>query len=222
MAKDANPTAVAPKAFGVGGSGGKPGRCFACVAGPQAYDRTAQAIALKTTRSTTDALATAHTTAKRTGGFTLAELVVTVGVLVVLVLLFTLLLNSTASITTLGHKQMDADSQARQLLDRMAIDFAQMVKRSDVSYYLKDTRRNPQVGNDQIAFFSLVSGYYSTPSYQSPISLVAYRVNSQSTSSSYNKMERMGKGFIWNGVSSSYIPILFLRRWVATGEYNCQ
>ena len=39
------------------------------------------------------------------------------------------LLNSAATITTLGHKQMDADSQARQLLDRMAIDFAQMVKR---------------------------------------------------------------------------------------------
>ena len=64
------------------------------------------------------------------GGFTLAELLVTVGVLVLLVLLFTQLLNSAASITTLGHKQMDADSQARQLLDRMAIDFAQMVKRS--------------------------------------------------------------------------------------------
>ena len=66
----------------------------------------------------------------RIGGFTLAELLVTVGVLVVLVFLFTQLLNSAATITTLGHKQMDADSQARQLLDRMAIDFAQMVKRS--------------------------------------------------------------------------------------------
>ena len=53
-------------------------------------------------------------------GFTLAELLVTMGVLVLLVLLFTQLLNSAASITTLGHKQMDADSQARQLLDRMS------------------------------------------------------------------------------------------------------
>ncbi len=187
---------------------------------PQADDRTAQAIALKTTRSTTDALGTAHTTAKRTGGFTLAkkrehvsaftliELAVSVGVLVVIVFLAAQLFKSTATITTLGHKQTDADSQARQLLDRMAIDFAQMVKRSDVSYYLK-IQGNPQVGNDQIAFFSLVSGYYSTPSYQSPISFVGY-VNSKSTSSSLNKMERMGKGLIWNGVSSSYIPILFL------------
>ena len=81
---------------------------------------------------------------RATGGFTLAELLVTVGVLVVLVLLFTQLLNSTATITTLGHKQMDADSQARQLLDRMAIDFAQMVKRSDVDSSPRERLRQTQ------------------------------------------------------------------------------
>jgi type II secretory pathway pseudopilin PulG len=154
------------------------------------------------------------------GGFTLAELLVSVGVLALVVLLVTQLLNSAATITTLGHKQMDADSQARQLLDRMAVDFAQMVKRNDVSYFVKAGTTNTMTGsagnaiNDQIAFFSLTSGYYPTPSFQSPASLIAYRVNSDSSSSnlarSYNKLERMGKGFIWNGVSSSYIPILFL------------
>src|SRR5438093_8215855 len=51
---------------------------------------------------------------RRIAGFTLAELVVTVGVLVLLVLAFTQLLNTAANVTTLGHKQMDADSQARQ------------------------------------------------------------------------------------------------------------
>ena len=59
--------------------------------------------------------------------------------LALLVFLFTQLLNSAATVTTLGHKQMDADSQTRQLLDRMAIDFAQMVKRSDVDYYVKSS-----------------------------------------------------------------------------------
>jgi Tfp pilus assembly protein FimT len=49
----------------------------------------------------------------RLAAFTLAELVVTVGVLALLVLLFTQLLNVAANVTTLGHKQMDADSQAR-------------------------------------------------------------------------------------------------------------
>jgi hypothetical protein len=154
--------------------------------------------------------------ARAAAGFTLAELLVTVGVVVLLVLLFTQLLNSFATITALGHKQMDADSQAREVLDRMAIDLAQMIKRSDVDYYLKSSS-SPQSGNDQLAFFAAVPGYYATvptpaPSYtqKSPLSLVSYRINSDSTSPSYNRMERMGKGLAWNGVSSDWTPLVFL------------
>jgi hypothetical protein len=151
----------------------------------------------------------------RVNAFTLAELAVTVGVLVLLVLLFTQLLNSAATISTLGHKQMDADSQARQLLDRMAIDFAQLVKRSDVDFFAKGTVAPNSVGgamagNDRIAFYTGVPGYYPPTGSQSPVSLVAYRVNSDSTSSSYNKMERMGKGLVWNGVSPTDIPVVFM------------
>jgi hypothetical protein len=152
----------------------------------------------------------------RAAGFTLAELLVTGAVLVLLVLLFTQLLNSSATITGLGHKRMDADSQAREVLDRMAIDLAQMIKRSDVDYYLKSPS-NPQSGNDQLAFYTAVPGYYATvpappPTYtqKSPLSLVSYRINSDSTSASYNRMERMGKGLAWNGVSSGWVPIVFL------------
>src|SRR5437870_13504191 len=138
---------------------------------------------------------------ERVSAFTLAELAVTVGVLVLLVFLATQLLKSAATVTTLGHKQMDADSQTRQLLDRMAIDFAQMVKRSDVDYYVKSSATPPptgvrnllQPGNDKIAFYSTVPGYYPSTGSQSPVSLVAYQVNSDPTSSSYNKLERMGK-----------------------------
>ena len=160
---------------------------------------------------------------ERFSAFTLVELIVSMGVLVLLVLLFTQLLNSAATITILGHKQMDADSQARQLLDRMTIDFAQMVKRSDVDYYLKSSwfatgpppgptgvRTLLQPGNDQIAFYSTVPGYYPSTGAQSPVSLVAYRVNSDSSNSAYNKMERMGKGLVWNGVSTTDIPVVFI------------
>src|SRR6266496_5754009 len=148
-------------------------------------------------------------------GFTLAELAVSVGVLAVLVLLFTLLLNSTASITTLGHKQMDADSQARQLLDKMAVDFAQLVKRSDLDFFAKGTVAPNSVGgamtgNDQIAFYSAVPGYYPPSGSQSPVSLVAYRVNSLSGATAFNKLERLGKGLVWNGVSSVDKPVVFM------------
>jgi hypothetical protein len=156
---------------------------------------------------------------KRVSAFTLAELAVTVGVLVLLVFLATQVLKSAATVTTLGHKQMDADSQTRQLLDRMAIDFAQMVKRSDVDYYLKSSwfasgsppgpagvRTLQQLGNDKIAFYSTVPGYYPSTGSQSPVSLVAYQVNSNPTSPSYNKLERMGKGLVWNAVSCGSTP----------------
>ena len=161
-----------------------------------------------------NALRTAHATAPE-GGFTLAELLVSVGVLVLLIFLATQLLNSAATITTLGHKRMDADSQARQLLDRMAIDFAQIVKRSEVDYYVKSSAASPlrsvlQPGNDQIAFYSAVPGYYPATGSQSPVSVVAYRVNSALTSLAYNKMERLGKGLVWNAVSTADTPVVFM------------
>jgi prepilin-type N-terminal cleavage/methylation domain-containing protein len=140
----------------------------------------------------------------RSRGFTLVELLVSLGVLAILVLLATQLLNSAATITTLGHKQMDADSQARQLLDRMAIDFAQMVKRSDVNYYFKGGSGGPQTGNDHVAFYSAIPGYSTaTSTTRDAISQVGYRVNAQ------NKLERLGKGLVWNGVSSTENPLIF-------------
>jgi hypothetical protein len=147
----------------------------------------------------------------------LAELLVTIGVLVVLMLLFTQLLNSAANITSLGHKQMDADSGARELLDRMAIDVTNMVKRSDVYYHLKASATatdcppgecGTQPGNDEMAFYSNVPGYYpsgSTGSQQGSVSLVGYRISSSATTLA-NKMERLGAGLVWNGVSTSNVP----------------
>jgi len=151
---------------------------------------------------------------RRTNAFTLAELLVSVFVLGVLVFLLTQLLNSATIITILGNKRMDADSQARMVFDRMAVDFSQMVKRSDVDYYLKNPTANPPAPqtnqNDQIAFYSNVPGYYPATGAQSPLSLVGYRVNSDPTNPAYNKLERLGKGLVWNGVSTTDTPAVFL------------
>jgi Tfp pilus assembly protein PilV len=142
-------------------------------------------------------------------GFTVAELLISVAVLVLLVLFVAQLLTSAMTVTNSGNKRMDAESQARELLDRMAIDFAQMVKRADVDYYVKSSAAAPlrnvlQPGNDNIAFYSTVPGYYPSSGSQSPVSLVSYRVNRQ------NKLERMGKGLVWNAVSSSDTPVVFI------------
>ena len=140
--------------------------------------------------------------------FTLAEMLVAISVLMLFVLLLTQLINHTAFVTTLGNKRMDADSQARPLFERMALDFAQIVKRSDVSYYLK-TADTPMTGNDLVGFYSAVQGFY--PTAPSPISVVAYRVNSDSSNLlAYNCLERMGKGLDWNGASPACTPVVFL------------
>src|SRR6266851_6938112 len=157
-------------------------------------------------------------------GFTLVEMLVSIGVLAILVLLISRLVNSATAVATLGNKRMDSDSQARPLLDRMAIDFSQMIKRSDVDYFVKqpanpETGPNPTTGqNDQIAFYSQVEGYSPAIS-QSHLSLVAYRINSDPSSPAYNKLERLAKGLIWNGQPAptptatptpTVVPIVFL------------
>ena len=136
------------------------------------------------------------------------------------------LMSSATAVARTGNKHIDTDTQARVVLDRMAIDFAKMLKRTDVDYYLKGLVSykahgnghgygqgkvgKDQLGSDQIAFFSQVPGYYPATASQSPLSLVAYRVNNDSTSASYLQLERMGKGLLWNGASPSNIPIVFL------------
>src|ERR1051326_2728404 len=156
---------------------------------------------------------------RRSNGFTIVELLVSIAVLVVLVLLVSRLFSSAATVTTSGNKRMDTEAQTRPLFERMAIDFSQMVKRSDLDYYLKSPA-NTQAGNDQIAFYSTVPGYYPSTSRQSPVSVVAYRINTDSISANYKKFERMAKGLIWNGVSTTNVPIVFLpltisRTWAA-------
>jgi hypothetical protein len=135
---------------------------------------------------------------KRDCAFTIVELLVSVAVLVVLVLLIGRLFSSAATVTTSGNKRMDAEAQIRPLFERMAVDLSQMIKRSDVDYYLKSSA-NTQSGNDQIAFYSAANAYYpcsSCPS-PSPISIIVYRINAE------NQLERGAKQLPWNGVAST-------------------
>jgi Tfp pilus assembly protein PilE len=152
---------------------------------------------------------------KSINGFTITELLVSVAVLVVLVLLVGRLFNSATIVTTSGNKRMDADAQLSPLFGRMAVDFSQMIKRSDVDYYLKSSA-STQSGNDQLAFYSAVAGYYPSSGSQSSISVVGYRINSIPGSTSFNKLERMSKGLVWNGVSTTDTPVAFLPSTIST------
>jgi len=175
------------------------------------------------------------------GGFTLVELLVSVVVLLIVIFMVSQLMSSTAAVTRTGNKHIDTDTQARVVFDRMALDFAQMLKRTDIDYYVKQRSgykghgnghgwgqgKNGDKGSDQMAFFSAVPGYYpSNPAGEhSPISLVAYRVTESTQSwaaASYGRLERMAKGLHWAGVDDNNTtnkpyPIVFVPGQVTTG-----
>jgi hypothetical protein len=175
--------------------------------------------------------------ARRSEAFTLAELLVSVFVLALIIFMVAQLMTSATAITRTGHKQIDTDTQARIVFDRMALDFAQMVNRTDVDYYIKQRAtynghgnghgcgrgRNGDLGSDQMAFFTQVPGYYPLSGPQSPISLVAYRVNeSTPTNAAYGRFERMAKGLRSNGLdpgngSNQVFPIVFSPGQIAAG-----
>jgi prepilin-type N-terminal cleavage/methylation domain-containing protein len=154
----------------------------------------------------------------RDSGFTLVEMLISIALLVLVVLVVTGLVNSASTLIATGSKHISADTQARTVFDRMAVDFGKMLKRMDVDYYLKQDcpscypghsyghgqgkGQKGQSSNDQIVFFSQVPGFYPQSTQQSSLSLVAYRVNSVPTSANYNKLQRMGVGLLWNGVSN--------------------
>ena len=160
-------------------------------------------------------------------GFTLAEMLISIVVITLIILMVGQLMTSATAVTRTGNKHIDTDTQARIVLDRIAQDFGRMLKRTDIDYYIKAPLgyRNPkahgngkklksgELGNDQIAFYSEVPGYYPAGS-QSPASLVAYRIDNKPTSATYLQLQRMGKGLLWNGAnngttSTSPYPIVF-------------
>jgi len=159
---------------------------------------------------------------RKRGAFTLVELLVSITVLLILIGVIFQIFNLTTKVSLSGNKHMDTDTQARTVFDRMAVDFGRMVVRKDVDYYIKQATAssvpangtanvdnskpvNLETGNDQIAFYSQVPGYYSGSSTLNPQgpSLVAYRINASATSVDYNAMERLGKGLVWSATTNT-------------------
>lgn len=136
----------------------------------------------------------------RASAFTLVALLVALSVMVLLLVMVTQLVNSASLVATQSGKHIDADTQARMLFDRMALDFSNMIKRPDV-----DTLFYKATGNDKIFFFSQVPAYYDSnlsSSVKSGVSLVGYRVTDNTGDASNfapaYSLERLGKGLTWD------------------------
>ena len=160
------------------------------------------------------------TSRESSGGFTLIEILVSTAVLGLMMIGVAQVMNS-ATITTLGgYKHMDADTQARMVLDRMAFDISRITKRSDVDYYFQKnpTSSATMKGNDQMAFYCESGGYYPIgvmggASGGSNVSLVGYMIapmqNGVYNAAGTPKLVRLSTGLTWNGYNSSLPAIVF-------------
>jgi prepilin-type N-terminal cleavage/methylation domain-containing protein len=150
-------------------------------------------------------------------GFTLVEILVVLAVLTIMIVAASQILVTAANLTTVNNKRMDANDQARMVFDRMANDFARIVKRTDVDFiFWKPVNAAPTTTgiNDTMFFFTEGAGYFDSSTFNAPLgvpagatngseknsfSLVGYRVNNTTTSSTYNQLERLGKALSWDG-----------------------
>jgi prepilin-type N-terminal cleavage/methylation domain-containing protein len=145
-------------------------------------------------------------------GFTLVEMMAAIAVLGLLVLLIANLFSSATTVTRLSTVRLDADTQARLVFDRMAADFAWMLRRPDVDFHF--LKQNDNAGppsappySDTFFFFSEVPGYFSsseTSANESNTSLVGYRINSTTF-----QLERMAWGLTWDLDTYSF-PLVYL------------
>jgi prepilin-type N-terminal cleavage/methylation domain-containing protein len=136
-------------------------------------------------------------------GFTLTEILLSTAILGLIVVLLARSVNSVNLITTSATKRIETEAQVRPIFDRMAIDYAQMVKRADVDFFGKGTASGGlMAGNDRIAFFSTVPGDYPSTGSSSPFSLVSYKINSSVAAANtavFTRLQRMARGLLMNG-----------------------
>jgi hypothetical protein len=133
----------------------------------------------------------------RETGFSLIEVLLAAVVLAIFTLLMLRLFDATRVTSVFWGQRMDAETQARIVLDRLAQDFARMIRRPDV-----DVAIGRAAGNDRIRFFSQVEGFSDavSPSEARGISVVEYRINED------GKLERGARALPFAGLVFSPPP----------------
>jgi len=97
---------------------------------------------------------------RRAAGFTLVELLVAEAIFLILLVVVVQLIFGLIQTSATQKKRMDSLDDARQALDRLSLDWAARVRRSDVGgLFIKNATGGSTGGNDQIAFPAQVQSY---------------------------------------------------------------
>jgi prepilin-type N-terminal cleavage/methylation domain-containing protein len=155
-------------------------------------------------------------------GFSLIEILVAMVILALILVFVVQMTGGTSKSTSFAVKRLDADAQARLIFDRMAVDFTRMARASDMDYEGKGNPASKTMpGNDQIAFFSAVPGYYTaagTPPLNATkhlYSLVGYTVSTGLDLTP--RLVRLAKGLSWETTDAiqdiTFLPGIISLKW---------
>jgi hypothetical protein len=156
-------------------------------------------------------------TRRSVAAFTLIELVVSMVVLVLLVTAVAAMVNAVSATTTAERSHLASDDEARKVFDRMANDFAKMVKRADADSIFASNAlpAGAAVINDKMFFYSEAPAYYDpsaagviAANVQGTTALIGYRVPNTLAPSTANRwqLERLGKGLSFDTATTSTLP----------------
>jgi hypothetical protein len=113
-------------------------------------------------------------------------------VLTIFVFLLARLLDGTRSASVHWNQRMDAESQARLVMDRLALDLAAMPLRPDLDYVFD--KKN---GDDALSFYAQAKGYQDgLPDSEVPrgVSVLGFRMSANAS------LERGARALPWDGV----------------------
>lgn len=128
---------------------------------------------------------------RRPAGFTLLELIASIAVFSLLVVMLSQIISSSGEVIRKSRDKLERAGQARQVLDRLGMDLATRLVRSDVT---QELLKAP--GNDSLRFYSEMNGYAG----QRRVALIGYRIQQATGDRSY-QLERGATGCDWEGSS---------------------
>jgi prepilin-type N-terminal cleavage/methylation domain-containing protein len=176
---------------------------------------------------------------KPNSAFTLLEMLAAMTVLAVIMLIVVQIINSTTRVVQ-NTRRMDADSEARLVFNRLALDFSRMLRRADLDFstFKQPDHAADHAGNDRLAFYSETAGTFaSAPAAadKSPVALVAWQVNRDTPNFLDDtirapELQRLSLGLGWepdddaNRKSVVHLPLTLTGEWpdlfAADGEYQ--